>query len=133
MQIETVNRNETETYSLTAALVAARLEDGDAIQLVIADPLEPARTIRVMLPALAGAAGGELLRRRMQASRDTFIDVFGLPSFEGFVLLYGDARLTLARDGGPYVGGAAPYVIDFEALDAAAPTPCLAPELRIVA
>ena len=133
MQDGAIETDEVRTCTVTASLVAARLEDDDAIHLVIADPADPSLTMRVAFPDAAQSAriGDETLRMRMQASRESFVDTFGLPSFEGFVLLYGTARLTIAgvkrldgsREDVSHVG-ARLYVLDFDATDADTPRPC---------
>ena len=109
--------------SRVAALVAARSEADGSIQLLIADPYGRPHRMLVELPAAGADACTDdpMLRARIDASRETFIRELVLPSFEGFVLLYGTARLTLALhdDGGP----ATPHVLDLELLDGD-PAPC---------
>ena len=128
------------TYELTVSLVAARLEDDDAIHLVIAGPDDLSVTMLVEFPA-AGQDDGRVdqaLRERMQAARASFVSTFVQPSFEGFVLLYGAARLTVVRPAAEEDDGAAPLsrrqlprVLDFAALDAAAPLEVYAARRRL--
>ena len=53
----TTHAQPVRRYTLTASLVAARLEEDDAIQLDIANPADPAVTVRVSFPAVAAGAG----------------------------------------------------------------------------
>ena len=130
MEREAIETDEVRTYTVTASLVAARLEDDDAIHLVIADPADQSLTMRVAFPSAAQIDGtrDRAVSERMRASREEFVDTFGLPSFEGFALLYGEARLTIAgikppadHDGTGSQAGARLYVLDFETLDTPAP------------
>lgn len=113
------------TVTLTATLRAARLEAGDAIQLVLSDPDHPSTRFSVTL----ADGGPRPLGERMRRARQAFAETFVLPSFEGFSLLYGQARLTIALGtqtnvtaaGTPTLG----LVLDFTPLDGPAPLPWL--------
>ena len=106
-----------QTEALTVTLVAARLEKDDTIQLLVADPAAPSVTLSLTLPtADAGAA-----------ACTSFIERIGQPSFEGFMLLYGRARLTftgLTAVAGQSVVDTGPTsrrVLSFEVMDDAVP------------
>ncbi len=102
-----------ETFTVTATLLVARLAEDNAIELHIAGPADPSTTRRVTLAAGSSEPHGQRMRR----AREAFIDTIGSPSFEGFMLLYGKARLTLVA-AGPRL-----HVLDFVALDSVAPSP----------
>jgi hypothetical protein len=108
------------TWQVTASLCASRSEAGGSIQLLIADP--DGRPHR-MLVAFPGDQNGPWqadpgLWARACAARSRFVDAIVEPSYEGYSLLYGTARLTLALPSG--ASGAArhrPLVLDIELLD----------------
>ena len=113
------------TWTVTTTLVAAQLQADGGIDLIVADPSNPLRRILVTLPSAEEdeCATDPALRARIAASRETFIREIALPSFEGYVLLYGEAQLTLAAHNG---GSSIPHVLDFIALDSRPPAPALA-------
>lgn len=110
-----------QAYTLTAALVAARTEEDETIHLLVADPDDPAITVAVSFAAPNSGGPGA-------AACAGFIESIGRPSFEGFTLLYGTARLTVAgRTPAACRGGATDpqaslRVLAFEALDTAVPS-----------
>ena len=112
-------RKHPRTCSRVASLVAARSEADGTIQLLLADPHGRPHRMLVALPAGGDACTEDpALRARIDASRETLINELVQPPFEGFVLLYGTARLTLALHDEPQ---RAPHVLDLELLDAAPP------------
>jgi hypothetical protein len=86
----TRTRSLDQISTFVTSLVAARQEEDGTIQLLVADPAEPASFLPVILPDVAPAAPGA-------AARSRFIESVGMPSFEGYTLLYGEARLTVVR------------------------------------
>ena len=127
-------RPRPRTWTLTATLVAAQLQADGAIDLIVADPDNPRRRRLMTLPAGGDdpCATDPALRARVAASRETFIREIVLPSFEGYILLYGEARLTLVAHGdgasrrSRYDRDSIPHVLDFVALDSRPPAPALA-------
>ncbi len=119
-------QTQPRTWTVTTTLVATQLQADGGIDLIVADPSNPLRRILVTLPSAEHdeCATDPALRARMAASRETFIREIVLPSFEGYVLLYGEAQLTLAA----HSGGASsiPHVLDFVAFDSRPPAPALA-------
>ena len=89
--------------TFTTTLVAARLAEDDTIELRVADPADPAATIAVVLPS-----GG--------AAHARFVAQIGRPPFEGPMLLYGAARLTIASRS-PTASGGGATALSFDALD----------------
>jgi hypothetical protein len=115
-------RGVSTRYHVTATLLAARLEEDNAIHLRIADPFNPERTMLVCFPESArGAAGGQpAVLHRFRTARQSFIEDFLMPPFEGFALLSGAARLTLVDHDLSQTEGedtARLCVMDFEALE----------------
>ena len=119
-------------YTVTAPLVAARLEEDSTIHLRVANPADPSEIQLVAFPNVTPDTHSEdrELSERMLRAREAFIEAIGLPPFEGFMLLYGTARLTLTAGGGQEQShdglmGGRPYprVLDFVALDSSAPRP----------
>lgn len=114
--------DKTETHTLTASLVAARLEEGNTIQLLVAHPADPSILLSTVLPTPDATAAGP-------AAHTSFIESIGQPPFEGFMLLYGMARLTftgpivVAGQNGVDAGPTSRRVLTFEALDDAIPAP----------
>jgi hypothetical protein len=86
----TRTRSLDQVSTFVTSLVAARQEEDGTVQLLIADPAEPATFLPVILPPVAPDAPGAAARAR-------FIESVGMPSFEGYTLLYGEARLTVVR------------------------------------
>src|SRR4051794_23524917 len=86
----THTRTPDQISTVTTSLVAARLEEDGTIQLLVADPNNPTVTLSVALADVAPSAPGATARAR-------FVEGIGLPPFEGFMLLYGEARLTIVR------------------------------------
>lgn len=78
-----------ETTVVTVILIAAQLEADDAIHVAVADTDDLTRMQTVVLPAYDGSG-------QCGVARQCFIAALGQPSYEGRVLLYGTARLTLA-------------------------------------
>jgi hypothetical protein len=105
---------------LTARLLAARLEDDNSILVRISDPADAGASLLVSFPDTPGqpSAGAGHAEARMRRARAAFIDSIVLPPFEGYALLYGLARLTLAE---PEEAGGLPRVLDFVALDGIVP------------
>src|SRR5262249_13577406 len=86
----TRTRTADQVSTLTAPLVAARLEEDGTIQLLVGDPADPPVTLSVPLADVAPSAPGA-------PARAHFVESVGPPTFEGFMLLYGEARLTIVR------------------------------------
>ena len=95
--------------TFTATLVSARIEENDAIHLHVSDPADPLTSCTVILPA-----GGVAYAR--------FVEQIGLPSFEGAMLLYGAARLTVAG-GLPLARCGVAVALVFDAVGEAPPGP----------
>lgn len=92
-------------------LVAVRLEADETIQLAVRCPLEPVETSVVSFPAAAGP--------RTRRARRRFLEGVCRPSFEGWTLLYGQARLTVTRPLRSRAGACAQrQALDFELVDA---------------
>jgi hypothetical protein len=92
------------TWEVTASLCAARSEPDGSIQLLIADPTGRPHRMLVAFPGPnVGPCRAEAeLWSRARAARRRFVEAIVEPSFEGYTLLYGTARLTLALpSGGP--------------------------------
>ena len=106
--MKTTTRSHAQDVStVTAALVAARRAADDTIELRVADPADPRATITVALP------GGGTAHAR-------FVAQIGRPPFEGPMLLYGTARLTIvSRSTTAPSGGAT--ALSFDALDEVPP------------
>ena len=105
------------TWTLTASLLAARREADGTIRLAIADPTGRPHRMLVTLPGACGP-GDAALRRRFERARATFLRQIGEPPFEGDVLLYGNARLTLAC---PAESRGQPQVVELTLLEAQPP------------
>lgn len=123
---------ETQTRTVVVTLQAARLEADDAIHLVVGDPASPSMRFCAIFPGGTPAAEGDgPLAERMRRARQTFIETIGPPPFEGFMLLYGAARLMVVSGAtdGAQAGQISPdqrvlgSVVDFVALDDIPPSP----------
>jgi hypothetical protein len=108
------------TWDVTASLCAARSEADGSIQLLIADPAGRPQRMLVTLPG--DQAGPWHTNRDLwahaRAARSRFVDAIVQPSFEGYTLLYGTARLRLALPSG--AGGPLrhrPLVLDIDLQD----------------
>ena len=90
------------TWEVTASLCAARTEADGSIQLLIADPTGRPHRMLVALPGpnVAPCRTQPQIWSRARAARRRFVDAIVEPSFEGYTLLYGTARLTLALPSG---------------------------------
>lgn len=106
----------TNSYTLTAALLAARREEDGSINLIIADRKDATVTALVTFPANGGPAEQEA----MQSFVESIVD----PPFEGYALLHGSARLKIS-------GGHAPLrVAAFAPVDEDAPVRSHYPGMR---
>ena len=108
------------TWTITASLLAARREADGTIRLAIADPTGRPHRMLVTLPGACGP-GDAALRRRLERARATFLREVGEPPFEGDVLLYGNARLTLALPAAGTGIRRRPQVLEMTLLDARPP------------
>jgi len=130
---------EFTTYTLSVNVVEAKVEDDSDIHLVIADP-QTGDTMIAELPDAADCAltTDPTLAAEMQAARDSFVSLFGLPSRERFTTLSGTATVTgvgffdfLHGQRGVAPNGIELHpVLDFEGQPAAAvaPAPPSAPQ-----
>jgi hypothetical protein len=108
------------TWEVAASLCAARSEADGSIQLLIADPDGRPHRMLVAFPGdqVGSCRTSPSTWARARAARSRFVDAIVQPSFEGYTLLYGTARLTLALPSG--AGGPLrhrPLVLDLELLD----------------
>jgi hypothetical protein len=90
------------TWEVTASLCAARSEADGSIQLLVADPTGRPHRMLVAFPGdkLGPCRAHPRLWARARAARKRFVDAIVQPSFEGYTLLCGTARLTLALPNG---------------------------------
>jgi hypothetical protein len=103
----TIHSHAQPITTFTTVLVAARLAEDDTIDLRVVDPADPGATITVALPR-----GG--------AAHARFVAQIGRPPFEGPMLLYGAAQLTIvSRSTTAPSGGAT--ALSFDALDEVPP------------
>jgi len=86
---------EFTTYTLSVNLVEAKVEDDSDIHLVVADP-QTGDTMIAELPDAADCAltTDPILAGEMQAARDSFVSMFGMPSRERFTPESGTATIT---------------------------------------
>jgi len=108
------------TWEVTASLCAARTEADGSIQLLVADPNGRPHRMLVTLPGAdpSPCPTQAALWARARAARARFVEMVVKPSFEGYTLLYGTARLTLALPSG--AGGRwrhRPLVLDIDFVD----------------
>jgi hypothetical protein len=108
------------TWEVTASLNAARAEADGSIQILVSDPNGRPHRMLVTLPGddAALCPTQAALWARARAARARFVASIVKPSFEGYTLLYGTARLTLALPSG--AGGRwrhRPLLLDIEFLD----------------
>ena len=112
---------EPRTWTITASLIAARREFDGRITLAVADPDgRPNRMLLAFPGPHEAIASHPAFGRCIEQSRSAFIQDFVNPSEEGFDLLYGKARLTLALEAA--VTGPArcmPRIVGFTALGGA--------------
>src|SRR5262249_11974035 len=90
LMMATRMRTADQISTITASLVAARLEEDGTIQLLIADPTDPTVTLSVALADVAPSAPGA-------TARACFVESIGLPPFGGFMSPSGEARLPFVR------------------------------------
>jgi hypothetical protein len=96
-------------------LVAVRLEADETIQLAVRCSTEPVETSIVSFVAAAGP--------RTQRARRRFLDSVCRPSFEGWTLLYGEARLTVTDPGQPTGSCPQRQALDFDLVEVDAGEP----------
>ncbi len=133
MQTHIARPKASRRYTVTGSLVAARLEEDNAIHLTIADPAAPATRLVVSFPDVERGTCGESPSRcaSMRRARQAFIGDIGSPPFEAPMLLYGLARLALVEAGsragssdGRETGSPLLHVVGFAAEESPAPPPC---------
>lgn len=125
MATHTTRHRPEHTTTATVSLTAARLEEDDAIRLLVTNPTKPRQTLTLRLPDPAHCPRGtQDQRTRLHAARQSLIDTIGMPPFEGFAMLYGTARLTLLTGGAADEDGGVPVVLDFQPQDSPPPAGC---------
>ncbi len=86
---------ELTTYSITAVVVEAKLEDDHDFHVVIADPADSSRTMIVEFPDTAcSGAISSAEAEQMKAARDAFVQRYGQPKDIAFTSLDGQAVFT---------------------------------------
>ena len=95
-RLSRVAPTELTTYTVTADLVSAKLEDDGDIHLVVADPIDAKKTLNVHFPDTANCSlsADQALIDQMQAARDAYVAAFGTPSAARTTALTGSAQIT---------------------------------------
>jgi len=99
-----------QIWTITASLSAARTESDGSILLAVCEPTGRPHRMILRMPHPDNGPADICLNLRAAVARRNFIRDIVNPPFEGFVLLYGTARITLTRS---EHNPATPDVVDF--------------------